>query len=492
MKFNYKFIIFALGLLLAGNLLAGTASITGSWGGASGTATGTIGVPYLSGSTYSANYSYNLSVGGTYYTTALVVIGYKNASGVWTEFTYHACDANTAGHAKTGSGTMTGVPVDAQSVGIRAYVQTSSSGGVDNWSYETMPLLTQTVTLSPNGGAAAIVKGQTFSGTATGAQAGNPYNISIVSGQGSAAINSATGAYTVTANGAGLITYKVWVSAGGGYERSQDAQASIAVAESQKVKVTIPANNGKYPITYKLYQGGGEIGSYTQMPGGSAYILTIDVGANDGQVTMKAFTQGIMTDGVVFVDDVSGNVEEVLPVVINPSSNPDAPSSVIPAPNTTTSTTAPPSAGGASGVVWSSTGGAGSDALTNSTYREGVGKIIDTLTGDLPQADSQEAQMNANEADSTTAARSVLDDAADVSDNVKQVREALVGKQPVLVDVSGSQYVYSYTFAQIGKTWTIDLSFIATPVNLMRTVIKVLFLLFMWFLYARTLRSAQV
>lgn len=354
-------------------------------------------------------------------------------------------------------------------------------------------LAQQTVTLSPSGGAGAILTGQTFSGTASGAQAGNSYNISITSGSGGASINPSTGAYTVTAGPqGGLIHYKVWVSAGNGYARSADAEANIAVSLSKKVKVTIPANSGKYPITYKLYQGGVEIGSHTQMPGATAFIVTIDVGANDGPVTMKAFTQGIITDGVVFVDDVSGNVEETLPVTVTPSADPTTPPTTVPPPNTTTPTTTPPKPGGSSGVVWSSTGGAGTDALTNSTYREGVGKIIDTLTGDLPQAESQDSDINTTVTQSTTDAQSVMDAAADVSDNIQTAKTALSDKQPILADVTGSQMVYSFTLAQIGKTWTVDLSDYATPINLMRTVIKVLFMLFMWFLYARTLRSSQV
>lgn len=353
--------------------------------------------------------------------------------------------------------------------------------------------LPQTATLSPNGGAASLVEGQSFNGTATGAQAGNPYNISIVSGQGSASINSSTGAYTIIANGPGLIHYKVWISAGGGYDRSADAESNIAVAASKKVKVTIPANNGKYSITYKLYQGGVEIGSHTQAPGASAFIVVIDVGANDGPVTMKSFTNGIMTDGVVFVEDETGNVEEVIPVTITPTNDPDAPPTTIPPPNTTTPTTTTPTPGGSSGTVWSSTGGAGTDALTNATYREGVGKLLDAInTTEVPQAESQETAINNATNEGVTMAQSVMDAAADVKDNVQAAKTALGDKQPIIVAVSGSQLVYSYTLAQIGKTWTIDLSFAQTPITLMRTVIKVLFMLFMWFLYAKTLRSSQV
>ena len=144
-----------------------------------------------------------------------------------------------------------------------------------------------------DGAAATLVTGQTFNGTASGAQSGNAYNISVVSGSAGASMNSSTGAYTVTPSGAGLVTYKVWISEGGGYSRSADAQASISVTASKKVTVTIPANNSEYPITYTLKQGDVVIGTHVQQPGATAHIVQIDVGANDGLVTLTATTTGI-------------------------------------------------------------------------------------------------------------------------------------------------------------------------------------------------------
>jgi len=356
--------------------------------------------------------------------------------------------------------------------------------------------LPQTVSLSPDGGSGAILTGETFTGTATGAQAGNSYNISITSGSGGASINPSTGAYTVTAGPTGgLIHYKVWISAGGGYARSADVGANIAVSLSKKIKVTIPANNGKYPITYILFNGAGvQVGSdIVQMPGATAIITVIDVGAQDGPFTLKSYTQGITTDGVVFVDDAEGGVEETISTTIPSSADPTTPPTTVMPPNTSTPNTSTPTPGGKTGVVWSSTGGAGSDALTNSTYREGVGKIIDELQGgEIPQAPSQDEAINAEVENSQTVVDGVLNTAAVVRKNTDDAAAAIVDIKPVLVNVSGNQLVYTYTLAQIGKTWTIDLTFLETPINLMRTVIKVLFMLFMWFLYARTLRASQV
>jgi len=417
--------------------------------------------------------------------TGAVQIWTSRNGGSYVQFTYYGQSVNSFA-----------APNAAMNFGLYNSGDTSHIAGHGSTLPGSGPTsdLSQTASLSPDGGSGAILTGQTFSGTATGAQAGNSYNISITSGSGGASINPSTGAYTVTAGPTGgLIHYKVWISAGGGYERSADVEANIAVTLSKKVKVTIPANNGQYSITYKLYQGGVEIGSHIQMPGASAIIVTIDVGTNEGPVTMKSFTNGIMTDGVVFVEDVSGNVEEVLPVTITPTADPDAPPTTIPPPNTTNPTTTTPKPGGVSGTVWSSTGGAGTDALTNATYREGVDKMMDKMEGkEAPEAPSQDEAIDATVSNSQVVADSVLEVAANVRDNIDDAAGAIVDMKPVLTNVSGNQLVYTYTLAQINKTWTIDLSFAQGPITLMRTVIKVLFMLFMWFLYARTLRSSQV
>lgn len=295
------------------------------------------------------------------------------------------------------SGTVT-VPAGV----VKIYVQgVNGYNGVSTpykLGYSLVPL-DQTVTLSPNGGAASILTGQTFSGQATGAQAGNSYNISITSGSGGASINPSTGAYTVTAGPTGgLIHYKVWVSAGGGYARSSDAESNITVSLSKKVKVTIPANKGKYPVTYKLYQGGVEIGSHTQMPGASAFIVTIDVGANDGEVTMKSFTSGVLSDDGVIVEDVNGVVEQDLPDKITPSTDPQTVTPTgttdMKAPGDSVSTKLPRTK-----VSWGSSGqstdpSAQTDILTNKTYREGVEKQVEQSGIELKMADERPSESD--------------------------------------------------------------------------------------------------
>lgn len=350
-----------------------------------------------------------------------------------------------------------------------------------------------TPTLSPSGGAGSILTGQTFNGTASGRLGTGAYNISIVSGAGSASINATTGAFTVTAGSTGgVVNYKVWISSGGGYGRSPDASANITVGLSKKVRVTIPANNGQFPIVYKLYQGGVEIGSTTQLAGASAIITTIDVGDDDSPVTMKSFTSGIMTDGVVIVEDVAGVIELDIPTVITPTADPSTPPVTI-TPPVTSSTLAQTAQDSQPALVWSSTGGTSGDALTNGVFREGVGKVVNAMTGgDMEPIPDQTPQIEALEADANTKLDTMFGGLESVGDATGDVQADLESRKPTLVGVEGSQWVYTLPMPMLTENIVIDLTWAETPINLMRTVIKVAFLLFMWFLYGRTLRSASV
>lgn len=267
--------------------------------------------------------------------------------------------------------------------------------------------LSQTASLSPDGGAASLIEGQSFSGTATGAQAGNPYNISIVSGAGSASINSSTGSYTIIANGAGLITYKVWISAGSGYTRSPDAQASIAVTASKRVRITIPANNTPYPIEYRIMQDGAEIGYRLQNPGASAIIAEI-LTSSDSPVTVVTNVKNlqIIDDQWVEVPDAVTPVNNNTPP-ITPTTDPSP--TVVPTPPVPdNSPTAPPNQ---NDPVWKPTPVVTDpdqqvDLLTNATFKEGVGKITSTewdIWAEVKEFFTPQKDLNDKEADAVAA-----------------------------------------------------------------------------------------
>jgi len=258
-------------------------------------------------------------------------------------------------------------------------------------SFTDGPLKTITVganqpqTCTITNASAPAVSGQTITGTASGAQGGNPYNISVVSGPASAAINSSTGAYTVTATGAGTISYKVWISGGNGYDRSNDATGGGTVANSKKVKVTLPANNGNYPIQYTLWQNGVSIGSYTQTPGNGAYILTIDVGADGGAVTVTSKVIGLFIDpNGNYISDPSKESSTGIIDTVTPTADPNASAvDLTPPPANTAKDPSTPAT--KSDTVWSQDAQnktdptAQTDLLTNATYREGVDKIKSVL-----------------------------------------------------------------------------------------------------------------
>jgi len=317
---------------------------------------------------------------------------------------------------------------------------TSSNGAYFSHSAQAIsfPLLTQTVTLSPNGGAASITNGQTFSGTASGAQAGNPYNISIVSGPGAAAINSSTGAYTIIANGAGTIVYKVWISAGGGYDRSADVQPTITASVSKQVVVTIPANKGAFPIEHKLVDAvtGVQVpgtSTMTQMPGDGAYIITVNVpSGNDVKLASRVIGAAQDDNGNWFIDENAITDLSPSPNITPQNPNPNTPAVVV---TPTNSTGTPAKERKRPGVVWSS--GSGNmdptqqvDLLTNATYKEGVQNIIDGMT----MVDEQEEAKSTIDAAAVDGLSDMHQAAADATALANEMSDVFEERQWVPVE----------------------------------------------------------
>lgn len=296
---------------------------------------------------------------------------------------------------------------------------------VRSWDVSTVPDQPQTVTLSPAGGAGQLAVGQTLNGTASGAQGGNVYNISVISGEGGASINPQTGAFTVTPSGAGLLTYKVWISAGNRFLRSEDKEASIAVTNSEQIRVTVPANASDYPILYSLVQGGQVIGSHTQSPGASAHIITVTVPAGGGGVTLRATTTGAGRSGRSYVDGPEQTITQDLETITPRPAPTPTPQNPNPAPLLPTTAPAPetnqlkkPAAPSPSGPVWSagnssSVAAAQTDLLTSQIFREG----IDRLAAD--EQNRLKAQKALTDANPTTQERTMAGAAAAASEAAK-------------------------------------------------------------------------
>lgn len=357
----------------------------------------------------------------------------------------------------------------------------------------TRPDATQVVSLYPGGGASAILTGQTFHGIATGAQAGNSYNISIVSGGGGASINASTGDFTVTAGPTGgLIHYKVWISAGGGYARSADVESNIAVSLSKKVTVTIPANTGSYTITYTLKQGGVVIGTYVQVPGHGNYIMQVDVGANDGPVTLLATTTGVTTDGVSYIDDPLREVTQVISETILPTTS-TTPVSV-PPPSTNNAQAPAPAASG--GTVWSSGNGsadpaAQKDLLTNQVFREGIDKLFvndqNMTPGDTLDTSDVETQHGVLTADKVTGIVNKLP-GRPTFEAVGSASPVLAITLPLITGVSGGSgglsftnedYVFSFNFTD----WVTRLAWL-------RELIRVILMVWLFVAITRQVRES--
>lgn len=238
----------------------------------------------------------------------------------------------------------------------------------------------QTVSLS-NAGAPAT-NGASITGTATGAKGGNAYNISVTSGPATATINPTTGVYTITATGQGDIAYKVWISAGGSYSKSPDVYGGGNVQAGYHYHVQIPANNSPYQVEWTIKQGGVVIKTYLQAPGQGARGEVLELGANNGVVTKQSRIIGVVKDGVSLVEDPNGSVinpivEETLPDN-SPTPTPTPKPPVGSTPTVTTVNNAnnnPTTNVSNTSNVWSATGGAAADTLTNATFREGVDKM---------------------------------------------------------------------------------------------------------------------
>lgn len=348
-------------------------------------------------------------------------------------------------------------------VDVRVIARTITSGGTVSDTQVMRIYLTdtapQTVTLTPDGGSASIVTGQTFNGTASGAQGGNAYNIAVISGTASASINATTGAYTVTAGAtAGLVSYSVWASAGNGYSRSSDVTGVLSVTLSKKVTVTIPANNGPQPIQYELRQGGSLIGTRTQMPGDTAIIQQIDVGANAGEVTVTSKVLGVVADGTSYV--VSDNPTDSIPTetetTVIPSNDPATPPApVTPPPAAQAITQTKPSSQG--GVVWSAGNGSQDpaeqkDLLTNQVYREGATNVVKAVFS----LSTLVSELLTTTKDKDTAEQDLADDRPTASDMQTQGDEAKADSENAVLGALDGSIANTTAPAKSGSSMTLN------------------------------------
>ena len=279
----------------------------------------------------------------------------------------------------------------------------------EKWAHYQVPSGTQTCVISNPG--ASVEVASAFVGRATGSKGGNKYNLAIVAGPGGGSINDVTGDYTIFGNGVGTIVWQVWISEGNGYPKSNVVETYSTVVQGQKKKsvtVTIPAGDGLHAVQYDIFQDGVKIGSYQQPGGANAAIKQVWVDSTGGPVTLITTTSGIVRDGVNIVDsgDGSGNVTKSSLLI--PHSNEVSNGATVAASNVTsvpvidskgnvtqaTNPTAGNPAKNTSGVVWSSAGGSQTDLVTNTVYREGVGKIYQKMDEEIERRKAREQERD--------------------------------------------------------------------------------------------------
>jgi len=323
-----------------------------------------------------------------------------------------------------------------------------------------------------------VVQGRSYVGYATGAHTGNAYNISVVSGSGSASINSATGQYTVQGTVAGGLTFKIWASAGDGFSRSPDALFDSIVKASRKVLVKIPANTSGFPVEYTLKQGSNVLGVVTQPVGAVSYILTKYVEESLGEVTLtsRALGVGQSSDGLLWTSNATDSLptstdgvtlipyEDTVTLPFEP--NPLSPSN--------------PSKASASGNVWASTSNA---SLTTNVYQEGVDKLTEPLKG----APVVEQVVPAYESPDTSSVTSFNPDSI----------IAKIPAPPVFYAPSASTSSISFGFpvpSAGGVPQIVNVSWDASPYSSYITPLRLLlagvFTITFFILFVRTFRSA--
>lgn len=163
---------------------------------------------------------------------------------------------------------------------------------------------------------------------------------------------------------------------------SDNVQWYEIAAGTNKVKISLPINKTDRAKTYKLIQGGVEVGTVTLQPGeGLIQTFTVPAGT---EVTVAELIEDIESDGPVWVASpgavTQSPVGTATPTLVSAGGgDPPTTTAISGGVQPETKATADTAK-----QVWSPTSGvtAGSSDFTVKAYREGVDKIIDAINGD--------------------------------------------------------------------------------------------------------------
>lgn len=206
---------------------------------------------------------------------------------------------------------------------------------------------------------------------------------------------------TVTFPEEGTFSVQVRAIAGAGYAASQWATAIISVGEGKQVQINIPTNNSQFPVKWTVWQGlmtpANTMHEVTMAPGQQGYSLSFGPEqmplGQDVPVQVAAWIYADaewIEDSQTWqykpgADPIEGPTTEVTPEAPNPQQPkpPIQPIAPTPPSGPPPSSTPPTTGQGPTGSVWRSqapTPGAMYTGPTDSTFREGVGKLEKQLT----------------------------------------------------------------------------------------------------------------
>lgn len=231
-------------------------------------------------------------------------------------------------------------------------------------------------------GAIGHEAGETIFGQASGAQAGNQYNFSI-SGSASISGNSATGVFSITAGEVGAggsgssYTASLWVSGGNGYAASSDVHIDGTVIDTKVNKVTIRLDNrGNLGQVFHLKQDGVRFTSFA-LASDEVRVVTVEA-PTLSPVIVETQGNHNLVDGVwVSSPPVVTQAGAYAPERVGGGVIP--PEMLVPA--TGGPTPADPTPDGLKSVWTSITGDNITNNITNASFAEGAGKIVEAIKG---------------------------------------------------------------------------------------------------------------
>ena len=294
-------------------------------------------------------------------------------------------------------------------------------------------------------------------------------------------------------------------------EVSRDMKWIMLPAQTYEASFNIPANNSAFDVVYNFYQNGVLVGTQIMLAGAAAMTKTID-----GLPTQDPLTATVTTSDFVYRDgnwvmEPGAGQTTAIPGSITPqapNSSPTAPpvtptplpppvtpsNPVKPTPNTPTP---PPSTPNGNGIVNSAgTVFINGNANNSNTYNgQSAAQLIDlnaAVNKAAPTVPDETTDINARNNAAAQAAQDILNNSATAQNNLESSRNDLASLAPTIPTITGTKYVYNYTFEVLGRTFPINYNLepYSAAISLMRNILKMIFLVSMWVLYTRTLRSS--